>query len=178
MPIMVTSCPELMILRHAEASQDPRATSDADRSLTAQGRSDAIQQGAWLTAIGFRPDYTLASTALRAAETAQLVSAFWGDKAPAISWSPALYLASVRRLLIALEELPADGVRVLLVGHNPGLHELVEYLTGSTINVDERGRVFPPATLAHILLPGGWSKLAPGCGELHLLRPPEPTPRD
>jgi len=175
---MVTTCPELMILRHAEASQDPRAASDADRALTAQGRSDATQQGAWLNASGFRPDYTLASSALRAAETAQLVSAVWGDEAPAISRSPALYLASVQRLLMTLEELPVDGVRVLLVGHNPGLHKLVEHLTGSSIDVDERGRAFPTATLAHILLPGGWSDLAPGCGELRLLRPPEPTLRD
>jgi phosphohistidine phosphatase len=167
-----------MILRHAEAGQDPAAASDADRTLTARGRDDAARQGAWMTSSGFRPDRTLASTALRAVETAQLVSAAWGEDALDISWDPALYLASLRRLMLTLAKLPADGGRVLLVGHNPGLADLVEHLTGRPLAMHDRGRVFPTATLAHVVLPRGWGQLTAGCGELRLLRPPEGTDED
>lgn len=169
---MVASHPsELMILRHAEAGNGSAAATDAERALTPRGRQDATRQGAWLSSSGFHPDAILASPARRAAQTTELVRAALGEQAPAVSWNAALYLAPLPLLLKALGRLPGHAAQVLLIGHNPGLHALVEHLSGQPLNMAPWGREFPTASLAHVLLPQGFQALKPGCGELALLRP-------
>ncbi|MFT7463960.1 MAG: phosphohistidine phosphatase [Pseudohongiellaceae bacterium] len=165
---------ELLIMRHAEAGSPPAGGSDADRPLTSQGRRDAALQGAWLHHHGLHPDAILASTARRAAETAEIVLstlAEAGKPAAAITWKQALYLAPLPRLERSLAQLPERPQRLLLVGHNPGLHVLVEHLSGAPLAMGAWGRAFPPASVAHVLLPRGLGALERGCGELAHLQP-------
>jgi len=112
------------------------------------------------------PDAILASTALRAAQTTEQVVNTLGEKAPAITWDSSLYLAPLGRLLTTLRLIEGSPSRVLLVGHNPGLHALVEHLTGRPLAMGSWGRAFPPASLARVSLPRGWQALDQGCGTL------------
>jgi phosphohistidine phosphatase len=117
---------------------------------------------------GFRPELLLTSPALRARETlAGLGGAL--DAARRVEEDEALYLASAGRLLTRLQSLPDPDEQVLLVGHNPGLGELVQLLV-------ERGAAEVLLRAAQGLAPGAlaalriatprWRDLAPGCAEL------------
>ncbi len=157
---------ELLILRHAEAGHGPAGGADSERPLTPAGLADATRQGQWIHAQALHPDAVLASTARRAAQTTEQVLDALGDQAPTVTWDSSLYLAPVGRLLTILRLIEGCPSRVLLVGHNPGLHALVEHLSGKPLAMGSWGRAFPPASLARLTLPRGWQDLDQGCGEL------------
>ncbi|MCA1667153.1 MAG: histidine phosphatase family protein, partial [Thermomicrobia bacterium] len=118
----------LLVLRHAKSDRGDRSLRDHDRPLAPRGESDAPQMGVALAALDLIPDCLLTSTAVRARETARLVAAaleYGGE----IVEEPALYAASVDTLLDALRDCD-EAVTVLLVGHNPGVEELIGLLTG------------------------------------------------
>ncbi len=120
--------------------------------------------GAALAALGLIPDSILTSTAMRARETARLVAAAMEYRGTIVE-EPDLYAASVDTLLGALRDYDEEKT-LLLVGHNPGLEELVCLLTGG---VDAEPIVrLPTAGLACLALDiEGWSQLLPECGLLH-----------
>jgi phosphohistidine phosphatase len=164
---------ELLVLRHAKAGDGPgRDTRDHDRPLAPRGRSEAPRVGAWLAAHDLLPDRVLASTAARAVETALLVLDALGDDAPELMTERRLYLAHPTTVAETVVKHAAGCERLLVVGHNPGLAQLVEILTGAPLEEDpETGVLFPTAALAHLEIPGGWDALAPGGGRLaHLVR--------
>ena len=159
---------ELLILRHAKSSWADGTLSDHDRPLQARGERDAPRMGRLLHTEGIVPDLIITSTARRARETASLAAAAAGYQGE-IEETRAFYHATPQAYLDRLRALPPEVGRVLVVGHNPGMEELVEVLTG----VEER---FPTAALAWVTLPiPGWEKLTLHVeGELlHLWRPKE-----
>lgn len=116
----------LYLLRHAKASQpasgaDPIA--DLDRPLADRGRRDAAALGEHLKRSGCRPQLVLCSPSLRTRQTLDLVAAGLGLQAR-VQVEPAIYEASEQRLLRLVRELPDDVDEAMIVGHNPGLHEL------------------------------------------------------
>ncbi len=101
---------------------------------------------------GLLPDRIVCSTAARARETAALFIEATGFGGP-IEHVPRLYLAPVPELLAVLADLDAAATRPLLVGHNSGLEELLNALTGGT------GRL-PTAAVAQVELPiADWAEL-------------------
>jgi phosphohistidine phosphatase len=111
----------LHLLRHAK-SNFPEGVDDAERPLSRRGREAARRVGKDLAGVG-AIDLVLCSTALRTRETATLVLA--GSAAPPrILFDEVLYLAGPAALLRRLQEVDESVGAVLLVGHNPGLHEL------------------------------------------------------
>lgn len=118
----------LGILRHAKSSWDDPGLDDFDRPLNERGRKAAIRMGEEFRKLGLRYELALVSPARRAAETFALVRSKWS--ADVIERSEArLYAASLDTLLAIIAETPAPVERLLLVGHNPALHELAIRLT-------------------------------------------------
>jgi phosphohistidine phosphatase len=146
--------PTLIVVRHAKADS-PLGTPDADRPLSPRGTRDAKAAGDALRAGGRRPDRVICSTALRARQTVAGL-----DLDSAVTLESRVYGADVDDLLDLLREQVDDPGVLLLVGHNPSLHELVLSLTGAP------GDRFPTSATAVITFEGAWSELTPGTGRL------------
>ena len=168
----------LTLLRHAKSGWDDPALRDVDRALNAKGRRAATTVGRHLRDQGLAFDRVVASPATRVMETLDAVAAGLGRKlAPA--WDKRLYLASAEQLVEVVAELPAEVDRVLLVGHNPGLQDLVLALVPDTAAplreaVEEK---YPTASLAELTLAGGWSDVGSGTATLtRFVRPRDLDP--
>jgi phosphohistidine phosphatase len=120
--------PILILMRHAKAVRETEAASDRARGLTTRGRREAAEAAAAMRAQGFAPSVVRASSAVRTVETAVIVG---GAIAPDIEgrFVDGLYLAGAATIWndAMSAALGNDGV-LLVVGHNPGMHELVAEL--------------------------------------------------
>lgn len=174
----------ILLLRHAKSSWDQPRLRDHDRPLAPRGRRAAPALGSHFAGSGLRIDRIVASTAARAAATARLFAEAFDDSVP-LSFRPDLYHADEMDLLaIAVEE--ADGrpdAHVMLVGHNPGMHDLALLLCGHG-DADLVARLqwkFPTGALAEFDLPGlPGSEFEPETGRLvRFVRPKDlPGARD
>jgi len=123
----------LMLLRHAKTETNAPSGHDHDRRLDDRGRSDAAEIGHWIGRNPPFPDMVLVSTAVRARQTWDLVWEEMKDRVPApeIETLDELYGAEPAQLLKMVRMASAsDPKRLMLVGHNPGMHELALMLTG------------------------------------------------
>ncbi len=161
----------LLLLRHAEAAGREPGAGDAERRLTAAGRRDAERLGAWLRARFGPPGLVLCSAARRARETLEALAL---PATAQVLHEPDLYLAGPDALLERVGEIPllaeaAAPEVALLVGHNPGIAELAEWLA-AVDDSPERRRLragFPPAALAALGLElDDWSGASPRCARL------------
>jgi phosphohistidine phosphatase len=119
----------LLILRHAKSSWKEPDLQDHDRPLNSRGKGDAPRMGKLLMDLDLVPDHIISSTAKRAKDTANAIaetSKYQGR----IDLNHSLYASSVDAYLIALRFVSDDFNKVLIVGHNPVLEELVNVLTG------------------------------------------------
>lgn len=158
----------LSLLRHAKASRDDLGLSDHARPLALRGREDAPRIGAFIRASGLRPDLVVCSDAVRTRETLALVLRAIGGAAPPVVYEHALYLAEEPALLARLARVD-DAVRhVMVVGHNPGLHELALALAtkGSASDLVRLTAKFPTAALAVIDFDVSWGDIAGEGGRL------------
>lgn len=119
----------LLVLRHGKSSWKHPGLADHDRPLNKRGLRDAPRMGRLLREEDLAPDRIVSSTAVRARETARLVAGAAGH-GTAVKHSRRLYLASVAEIVRVVGEVGGDASRLLVVGHNPGLEELVACLTG------------------------------------------------
>jgi phosphohistidine phosphatase len=152
---------ELLILRHGKAEKDD-TDGDRQRPLKDSGKRGAQRMGVWLAGEGLLPDDIVASPAVRAKETAAKCVKAMGSDERRVRKDERLYQADVSDLLAALADCPTDARRVLLVGHNPGLRQLVNHLCGAGQEVD----AFPAGALAHLQLDDDWGDLQAGQGRL------------
>ncbi|MEU9146074.1 histidine phosphatase family protein [Streptomyces sp. NPDC048349] len=156
----------LLVVRHAKAV--PKGLiEDVERPLSDRGRADAPRTGAWLAEAGYRPDLTLCSPARRTRQTWQLLAPALPEP-PAAVYDDRLYNAEPNVLATVVTEGAAGLGCVVLVGHNPGLHELASALCGSGPRklLEKLRDGFPTAGVAVVDLPGGWETLTPGAGHL------------
>ncbi|MFD0313556.1 SixA phosphatase family protein [Streptomyces flavalbus] len=153
----------LVVLRHAKSAW-PDGVPDHERPLAPRGRRDAPAAGRALAAADCLPDLALCSTAVRARQTWDLAAAQWATHAR-VRHDPRLYAADVPTLLTAVHEAPPDVGTLLLVGHNPGLEDLVLALAGDGAD-DTLARLrtkFPTSALAVLTWYGTtWRALLPG----------------
>jgi phosphohistidine phosphatase len=145
----------LLILRHAKSSWKHAELPDFDRPLNKRGKRDALRMGELLRQADLLPDLILSSSAQRARQTTQAVvdsSGFGGE----VRWLDSLYAAPPESYLEALRGVDDSLQRVMVVGHNPGLEELLEELTGEA-------ETLPTAGLAQVALSiPSWSQLDEG----------------
>jgi phosphohistidine phosphatase len=153
----------LVVLRHAKSAWPP-GVPDHQRPLAPRGRRDAPAAGIALAEADCLPDLALCSTAVRARQTWELASAQWGTPPP-VRLDPRLYAADVPELLEAVHEVSPEVETLLLIGHNPGLEELVLELAGDSLDdaLDEVRVKFPTSAIAVLAWHGTtWQALAPG----------------
>jgi phosphohistidine phosphatase len=116
---------DLVLFRHGKAVRPHEASDDFARGLTPSGQEDARRQTLRLCEAGFRPDLVLVSTALRAAQTWEAASAHFPDAQ--VRLTRTLYLASPTIYLDTA--MVANVGRVMIIAHDPGLHELARWAT-------------------------------------------------
>ena len=158
--------PRLRLLRHAHASND--ADSDFERPLSQRGRDEARRVGERLAGEGAAPGLVLCSASLRTRETlAGLEDAGAVADGAERRFDEALYLASARQILDALRDLSPGDDDVLVVAHNPGIHELAVALAGEGDRdaYDALRAGMKPAALCTLEV-ASWPDLAPGAARL------------
>ncbi|MEU5520058.1 histidine phosphatase family protein [Streptomyces sp. NPDC047860] len=163
----------LVVLRHAKSAR-PEGVTDHERPLAPRGARDAPAAGRVLADSGCLPGLALCSTALRARRTWELAAAQWGTPPP-VRHDPRLYHAGVPELLAVIHEVPAEVETLLLVGHNPGLEDLVLALAGEGLDdtLDRVRAKFPTSAVAVLSWRGArWRDLAPGSALLTSLTVP------
>jgi phosphohistidine phosphatase len=143
----------LLLLRHAKSSWKDDSLDDHDRPLNERGKKEAPRMGQLLLEEQLLPDIILSSDAKRARRTVEKVCEAGGYRGETVLTSE-LYLANPATYLKALSRLPEHVSRVLVVGHNPGMEQLLELLT-------QRYEPMTTAALARIDLPGleRWSEI-------------------
>jgi len=134
----------LLVLRHAKSSWNDSALGDHERPLNERGRRDGPRMGQLIREYGLIPDVVISSDAVRAQLTAQAVAEAAGYAGEILA-DPRLYIASPGDILSLLRTAPENAETILIVGHNPGLEELIEQLTGERQDL-------PTAALAQIVL--------------------------
>jgi phosphohistidine phosphatase len=177
---------QLLLLRHAKSSWGGTALRDQDRPLSPRGwRAAAMMRQAMLD-LGLAPDVVMLSPARRTRETLEALEPW--DEAPLIEPVERLYLATAPHLLDVLHEVPETVRSVLLIGHNPGLHDLAMLLvephgmpapnTAADRAIARLSEGYPTATLAEFAIAGPWWKLGAGGGQLIRFLRPRDLPQD
>lgn len=140
----------LLLMRHAKSSWKEAGIADHDRKLNKRGKRDAPRIASLLEKHQLVPNVILSSSAVRACKTATLVaesSPFSGD----ILTTSQLYMASPYDIMSAIDALDDSYTRALVIGHNPGMQQLVCHLTA-------RDESFPTAAVAAFEIPvASWS---------------------
>lgn len=141
----------LILLRHAKSAWDNPSLADFDRPLSNRGRKAAPLVGAYLARRRMVPGVVLASSAKRVLETLDLVCAGWQTK-PTVRKLKSLYLATPREMLRRLQAIGREPDCVMLVGHNPGIADLANWLCshGKAEHRADLARKFPTGAVAVI----------------------------
>ncbi|MGD0105383.1 MAG: histidine phosphatase family protein [Rhodopila sp.] len=161
---------QLLLLRHAKSAWDDASMPDRDRPLNARGRRSAVVMRHAMRDLGLVPDVVLVSTARRTMETLEALEPW--DDTPLIEPMDSLYLATPMQLTAALHGVAETVRSVLLIGHNPGLHDLALSLAGPGVtqsgSENERALAagFPTGALAEFVVAGSWWDLREGGGRL------------
>ncbi|MGW5335736.1 SixA phosphatase family protein [Streptomyces bauhiniae] len=152
----------IVLFRHAKA--DWPQVSDHERPLADRGRADAPVAGSRLADTGISFDLAVCSTSVRTRETWKL-AVHELDHRPKTVYEDRVYNASPGELIAVLNETPDDVRDAILIGHNPGVHHLVEILAGTAEgDAGERmsRRGFPTSAFAVLTFDGDWKDLEPG----------------
>lgn len=165
----------LALFRHAKSDWSDARARDFDRPLNERGQRGARAMGEYIMRSGRAFDRMIASPAVRAAETVEEASKAWKCKFK-LEWDRRIYLASSATLMDLLKELQGDPASVLMIGHNPGLEDLIFDLVPDNGACPLREIVeekFPTATFAVMELDiGKWSDITEGCGRLVEIKRP------
>jgi phosphohistidine phosphatase len=119
----------LLLLRHSKTERPEPGQRDRDRKLMERGRSDAPLIGTYMARHRLTPDLVLVSPAKRTLETWELVEGAL-NKTPQVAREERIYNARTRTLADLIRETE-DAGSLLMIGHNPGLHDLANELIGS-----------------------------------------------
>ncbi len=153
----------LVVLRHAKSSWDHAGLTDHERPLNGRGRRAATRMGRYLRDERVAVDLVLCSSATRTRETLARLE-LTGD--PIVSIEDALYGAGADDWVERLHSVGEKVASVLIIGHNPGLEDLVDELLADVASRDQVGE-FPTAALADLRLPIlRWDALVPGIAQL------------
>jgi len=149
---------ELLILRHGKSDWSTDK-SDFDRPLKKRGKRESKRLGVWLLQQQLIPDFILTSPAVRAVSTAKKICKSMGLPDSHIHDDPRIYRADHHTLKQIIRQLPKQANRVLIIGHNPGLEDLVLKLANKTITMPADYNLLPTATLAHFKLKQDFARL-------------------
>lgn len=149
----------ILLLRHAKSSWNNQGLTDFDRPLNERGNRQAIQMGKKILSLGDLPELIIHSTAKRTSETTKIISKEMGIAADRIKQDQSMYLSSYNNLLSVIDSIPDSINCIMLVGHNPGITDLSNYLTQNYIdNIPTCGAVKIDAFV------DSWQEIARGIG--------------
>ncbi len=132
----------LTLMRHAKSSWTSGSLSDKQRPLNARGERDAPLMGQRLVEHGIRPSLILASPAVRAWTTAQVIAREIGYPMEFLQREDGIYMASLERLLDTVVAQDNGFNSLMVIGHNPGLTVFANFLSpGITDNLPTAGVV-------------------------------------
>ena len=131
---------KIILIRHAKSDWDNPSLSDYDRPLAVRGLEDAPKMAALLKNRDIKIDHILSSTAKRAKQTAEITAEALGIPETHIQWDRSLYHASSDHLLAVIQAQPIQLQTLILVGHNPGLTELIVDLGVNLDNLPTAGK--------------------------------------
>ncbi len=164
----------LFLVRHAKSSWKEANCPDQQRPLNNRGRRDAPRLGQQLalwSSHGFpTPQLILSSSAIRARETARLICCQMAEPQPEIVLHDQLYQADCHQLLQAIRRLDDQLQTVMVVGHHPGLPELVSLITNQRL---ERLPTCGLVVLGTVCQ--SWGDVGTKPGVLLLIKSPEKT---
>jgi phosphohistidine phosphatase len=165
----------LGLWRHAKSDWNDRSARDFDRPLNKRGVKGAAIMGRHIAGQPLYWERIIASPAVRVAQTLE-VGAEAAQINPQVRWDRRIYLASSATLLDLLREQQGDPRTILMVGHNPGLEDLIFDLVpddGSSALRDIVEEKFPTATYARLEMDiASWADLAEDSARLvELTRP-------
>lgn len=163
---MTSTTRTLVLLRHAKSAW-PQDTPDVERSLAPRGRRDAPAVGRWLRRNLSVIDLVVCSPAVRARQTWTLASAQL-DTVPPAQEDRRIYGASVDDLLDVTRELPAEASTALFVGHNPGLEDFLELMSGAVHQLKTSAIVVMDAEAET----SDWALAGPGSWHLRTVETP------
>jgi phosphohistidine phosphatase len=155
---------ELWLLRHGKADRD-LAMDDFDRPLKKRGKRAVERIGEGLRQQHLIPDWIVSSPAKRAVSTANIVHKAIAVEGLLVKQDKRLYQEGFESLKTVLAECPSEAKRVLLVGHNPDLEDLLINLAGAD-HLPDTDKLLPTAALAKLKMPDDWAHLDAGIAEL------------
>ena len=161
---------QLLLMRHAKSSWDDRQLSDHARPLNARGRMAAVLMRKAMADLGLCPNVVLVSSSRRTLQTLGALEPW--DATPLIEPMDALYLAGADAMLAVLNDVAETVRSVLLLAHNPGMHDLAMQLAGDTATAPEDvmtrrlAEGYPTGALAEFTVAGPWATLRPGGARL------------
>jgi phosphohistidine phosphatase len=168
---------QMILMRHAKAERARNGLADHDRRLAPEGRAAAAAAGARLRRLGIAPDVVLVSSARRTQETLASLGS-WEDQ-PNIEILEGLYMAPPARLRDVCLDLRETVRSVLVLGHNPGIHELALSLAeGAESRIDVPAGLrdgFATASFAEFLVLTPWRELRPSSVRLQRYLAPQPS---
>lgn len=162
----------LILLRHGK-SDWKYDVNDFNRPLKRRGKDAAFRVGKWLAEHNYQPDLILSSPAERAYKTAKLCVSGMGMDEQKIETNRRLYLANVDDIVKVLENHCYEASTVMVVGHNPGLDDMVHYLSDTTVFPDEDGKLMSTAAIAIFHLPSTQPLQNPQQAKLLLRKRPQ-----
>ena len=163
-PIMKT----LYLVRHAKSSWKYPNLDDFERPLNKRGRKSAPFMGTILKKLKAAPDVILSSPANRAAITARIIADKIGYPLGKIHYSESIYEFSANALIDVIGHLGDDVNKAMLVGHNPALTDLANYIGDKPISNIPTSGVF----CANLDIPS-WAKIGDHCGKLKFFEFPK-----
>lgn len=152
---------KLFLVRHAKTEEGSFDKRDFDRVLTNRGLQDATRLGKHYSLNGVKPDKILSSDAARAYATAELIATQVGYEISHIHINHEIYEASVRTLFQLVSNLKDEWESVMIVGHNPPINYLAEYLSGADI-----GHMYTGSCACINFSTSSWLEISQGSGEL------------
>lgn len=139
--------PRLYIMRHAKSDWSV-AAGDIDRPLKQGGVEAAEKMGLWLAQQDIIPELIVSSPAVRAEHTARIICKHLGKDAEAIIRDDRIYEANLDDLLNVVSEYGKSAKHILLTGHNPGMNQLVSYLSREEPVRNRNGKLMTTAAIA------------------------------
>jgi phosphohistidine phosphatase len=165
----------LTLIRHAKSDWSEPGLADALRPLAPRGLAAGPVIATWLGARVTRPDAVLCSSAVRTRATWAMLATAWGEPPPRCTFDDALYMAGAKALLAQIRRSAPTVAHLVIIGHNPALHDLALMLTGQADNADRQALAakFPTAAVAVFEFAiQSWPQLKPRTGQLmHFVSP-------
>ena len=153
----------IYFLRHAKSSWDDFTLKDFDRPLSTRGIQDADLMGNYFRSKKIKLDLVLSSPSNRTVET---LKHFFQLEQPNIKFEDSIYHASMEEILSLIFGLQENVKNIMVVGHNPSMHEITGYLGNKSINK------YPTCCLAAFNTDRNWCEFSQGCGNLDFIKKP------